>query len=104
MYDNTPEPINVDAMLASAAAVKAGLAEMQAEHAKLVGFARDVIGGVADADEYAADIQGWATKHGLMVERPATETDVRAGVDADVGDTTYVWSEWMREAIAKVER
>ena len=103
MNDNAESPINVDAMLASAAAVKAGITDLQAEHAKLVAFAKSAIEGMCASGVDGFDIQEWAEKHGLLVARAATETDVRSGMDADVGDTIYVYPEWMKAAIAKVE-
>lgn len=101
--DNPAEPIDYDAMLVSTAAIKAGIAEALAEHAKLVAFAKSAIEGMWAGGVDGFDIQEWAEKHGLMVTREATETDVRSGIDADVGDTIQVWSGWMKAAVGKVE-
>ena len=101
--DNTPEPIDLDAMQANMASIRANAESLLQERAKLVAFAKNVMEAIWNGDS-GYDIEKWAQENGLIVARPATETDIRSGHNADVGDMIAGWSPWMKAAIAKVER
>jgi hypothetical protein len=73
-------------------------AEAQAENDKLKAFARIVIEWALDGhDIEALDLQDVAQRNGLLVPHEATEDDVAAGIDCEVGDEIYRFADWMAE-------
>jgi hypothetical protein len=74
------------------------VAELQAENAKLKAFSRIMIEEAFEGhDVEAFDIQAVAARHGLIVPREATEDDVAAGIDCEVGDDIFQFDDWMAE-------
>lgn len=76
-----------------------GIDKLKTENARLKEFARLVIESMWDgaSDVYGGDVQDWAEKRGLIVPREATEDDVAAGVECEVGDEIFTFSDWMQE-------
>jgi hypothetical protein len=73
-------------------------ADLQAENAKLKQFARIMIEEAFEGhDVESFDIQDVAARHGLIVPREATEDDVAAGIDCEVGDDIFQFDDWMAE-------
>ena len=73
-------------------------AEVQAENAKLKAFARVIVEEMFDGHDIENfDIHDLAERHGLIVPRTATEDDVAAGIDCEVGDDIFQFADWMAE-------
>ena len=93
---------NLDAMAeritTNTEAISKAIDVLKSENAKLKAFARLMIEEMFDGhDVEGFDIQDMAERNGLIVPRVATEDDVEAGIECEVGDTIYQFADWMAE-------
>jgi hypothetical protein len=72
------------------------IAKLEGENEKLKTFSRIVIAEALDGhDVEGFDIIDVAERHELLVMDEATEDDVAAGIDCEVGDAIPRFADWM---------
>jgi hypothetical protein len=72
------------------------VSELQAENASLKTVTRILVAEAIDGHDIDADVAvDVAERHGVLVMEEATEDDVAAGIDCEVGDALPRFADWM---------